>query len=84
MSQSGPQPGVSDNGTIIIATLTCPDCGFNQDVDMLENASVQFHTCVQCQARIKAKSGTCCVFCSYADIPCPTAQISAKSCCYDD
>lgn len=77
------QPGVSDNGTIIIATLTCPECGQAQEVDMPENACVRYHTCSHCQIKLHAKPGACCVFCSYADIPCPTVQISAKSCCHE-
>jgi len=79
-----PQPGVSDNGAIIISKLTCPACGHAEDVEMLENACVSFHTCTHCKTRIQAKPGECCVFCSYGDFPCPSAQLGAKSCCANE
>ncbi|MCW8916507.1 MAG: hypothetical protein OQK24_11730 [Magnetovibrio sp.] len=75
---------ISDNGAILIATLTCPECSRPQEVEMLEHACVTYHTCIHCGVRLKAKPGSCCVYCSYADIPCPDAQLGAKSCCYNE
>ena len=75
---------ISDNGAILIATLTCPHCGQAQEVEMLEHACVAVHDCQHCGVRIKTKDGACCVYCSYADIPCPDAQLSAKSCCANE
>lgn len=75
---------LSDNGTILNALLTCPMCGKSQEVEMLQNACVTFHTCEHCGEKIKAKDGECCVFCSYADVPCPDAQLGLKSCCYHE
>lgn len=79
-----PQPGVSENGNIIISKLTCPECGYAEELEMPENACVYFHTCSNCGTRLKPKPGDCCVFCSYGDIPCPPVQMSGKSCCAPD
>lgn len=75
---------ISPNGAILVATLTCPHCQASQKVEMVEHACIQFHTCEHCGAKMRALDGACCVFCSYADIPCPDAQLSGKSCCYND
>lgn len=76
-----PQHGVSENGAIILSTLTCPECGHSEELEMPENACIYFHTCSHCQTRLKPKTGDCCVFCSYGDVPCPPVQLSGKSCC---
>ncbi|SFV84542.1 hypothetical protein MNB_SUP05-7-1165 [hydrothermal vent metagenome] len=34
-----------------------------------------FYRCKQCDKTLKPKQGDCCVFCSYADHPCPPKQI---------
>jgi len=78
------RPEVSDNGAFLICTLTCPVCGQAQDVDMPEYGCVSFHDCADCKTRVQARKGECCVFCSYGDVPCPSVQISAKSCCSND
>ncbi|MGE7197418.1 GDCCVxC domain-containing (seleno)protein [Brevundimonas sp.] len=31
--------------------------------------------------KLKPLPGDCCVFCSYADVPCPPIQEDGKSCC---
>jgi len=53
------------------ATLTCPKCGHKQQEEMPKNACMPFYTCKGCSETIAAKSGTCCVFCSYGDKACP-------------
>lgn len=54
--------------------LTCPDCGAVQEVEMPLDACQFFYECVQCKAILRPKDGDCCVFCSYADVPCPSMQ----------
>lgn len=53
---------------------------------MPENACQRFYLCTGCGETLKPKPGDCCVFCSYADTPCPpkqeeatTAELLAKS-----
>ncbi|MDA0734155.1 MAG: GDCCVxC domain-containing (seleno)protein [Chloroflexi bacterium] len=54
--------------------LTCPNCGAAQDVEMPTDACQFFYQCANCQSVLRPKEGDCCVFCSYADLPCPPKQ----------
>ena len=58
-----------------VSKLTCPECGFAQDLEMPTDACQFFHECAQCHAVLKPKEGDCCVFCSYADTSCPPIQL---------
>lgn len=60
--------------------LTCPHCGHRSVETMPINACVFFHDCAGCHELLGPKSGDCCVFCSYGDMPCPPVQ-QQKSCC---
>lgn len=53
------------------AKLTCPKCGHIQIVDMPSDACQFFYECVNCKTVLRPKKEDCCVFCSYADSPCP-------------
>jgi uncharacterized Zn finger protein len=53
------------------STITCPSCGFKRSEIMPTNACVHFYKCGDCGTVLKPKPGDCCVFCSYADKPCP-------------
>jgi len=75
---------ISDNGAILTATLTCPHCHAAQEVTMAEGVCVGLLTCRHCATQIHTPDGACCVFCGHADVPCPDAQLSGKSCCYND
>ena len=55
--------------------LTCPICGFVQEVEMSENACQYFYECIHCGEILKPQDGNCCVFCSYAEDLCPPKQI---------
>ncbi len=56
------------------AKLTCPQCGFVQDVEMPAESCQFFYRCVHCHKILRPKPGDCCVFCSYADVYCPSKQ----------
>lgn len=60
--------------------LTCPQCGFAEEVEMPVDACQYFYECQHCRALLKPKTGDCCVFCSYGAIKCPPKQIG-ESCC---
>lgn len=60
--------------------LTCPDCGVAQDADMLTDSCQFFYECASCHAVLRPKEGDCCVFCSYASVPCPPMQQQGKCC----
>ena len=55
--------------------LTCPECGTAQDTEMPTDACQFFYECTSCRAVLKPEQGDCCVFCSYADVPCPSIQL---------
>jgi len=59
------------------ATLTCPECGHRKKEQMPVDACQFFYDCEDCGARLKPKPGDCCVYCSYADVPCPPVQAGA-------
>ena len=56
------------------AKLTCPECGHERDEKMPTDACQFFYECVSCGSLLKPKAGDCCVFCSYADVRCPSEQ----------
>jgi hypothetical protein len=41
---------------------------------MPTDACVHFYECKNCGVLLKPLAGDCCVFCSYADLPCPPLQ----------
>ena len=61
------------------AGLTCPECGLVQDAEMPTDACQFFYECARCNAVLRPKPGDCCVFCSYADVPCPSKQLGRAS-----
>jgi len=69
---------------ITTSTITCPNCGFKKEDNMPENTCVYFYRCPECNTQSKAKDGDCCVYCSYADYPCPNAQLIGSACCARD
>lgn len=56
------------------STITCPECGHREDEEIPEGSCLFFYECVECGDRMRPKEGDCCVFCSYGDRPCPTAD----------
>jgi hypothetical protein len=61
--------------------LTCPHCGHAEEMTMPTDACLFFHECSQCDMRMRPKAGDCCVFCSYATVPCPPMQNKSGECC---
>ena len=60
--------------SVLITTLTCPQCGHHAVETMPTNACVHFYECSACRAVLRPKSGDCCVFCSYGSSRCPPRQ----------
>jgi hypothetical protein len=54
--------------------ITCPRCGHAAIERMPTNVCQIFYDCRGCGARLKPKTGDCCVFCSYGSVPCPPVQ----------
>ena len=67
-------------GLTLLATLTCPNCGHADRLEMATNSCLYFHVCEGCGLMLSPLAGDCCVFCSYADVDCPPRQ-SGNACC---
>lgn len=68
------------------STLACPECGGASVETMPTDACQYFYDCRHCGAVLRPLQGDCCVFCSYADVPCPPIQAvrsgdAASGCC---
>ncbi|MBI4923878.1 MAG: hypothetical protein HY834_19265 [Devosia nanyangense] len=62
---------------ILSSTITCPHCGHRSLEVMPEDACVHFYECKNCKRLLRPRQGDCCVFCSYADVRCPSKQLEA-------
>ena len=64
------------------STITCPACGKAKTETMPTDACQFFYECTGCGTLLRPKRGDCCVFCSFATVPCPPVQANGKlSCC---
>lgn len=65
--------------------ITCPECGHTETETMPTDACQWFYDCKACGAVLKPLKGDCCVYCSYATVPCPPIQEAGgkdgASCC---
>jgi hypothetical protein len=59
------------------STITCPECGYKKEEEMLTDSFPLVYVCENCLAVLK--SSECCIFCSYGTVPCPNVQHS--KCC---
>lgn len=66
------------------ARLTCPRCGHMQEAPIPTTSCVPFYICEGCKETIKASGEDCCVFCSYADRPCPLKSSGKDKGCAGD
>jgi hypothetical protein len=66
-------------GLALQAHLRCPRCGHGKEETMPEASCVYFYRCEGCGTVLKPREGDCCVFCSYADVPCPPKQKERKT-----
>ena len=65
--------------TELRSTITCPHCQ-HQETETMPTDNCQFYyDCKGCGKLLKAQKGDCCVFCSYADVPCPPIQEARQS-----
>lgn len=55
--------------------LTCPECGTQQAAEMLDSGHSYAYQCDGCKEIIEKKEESCCVYCSYGEVKCPSQQI---------
>ena len=56
---------------VLVSVITCPACATTAQERMPQDACQYFYGCAGCGEMLKPRDGDCCVFCSYADTPCP-------------
>jgi hypothetical protein len=56
------------------AHVTCPVCGYREELAIPADTCLFFHRCGNCNMLIKPAPGDCCVFCSYGDTICIPRQ----------
>jgi len=54
--------------------LTCPKCGYKENVTMPTDACLWFHECAMFHTLLKPQPGDCCVFCSDESVLYPPVQ----------
>lgn len=62
------------------STIKFPNCGFEKELRMPEDACMHFYECENCKQLLKPLDGDCCVFCSYGTVVCPPKQKENKCC----
>ncbi len=70
----------SPRGAILQSILTCPECGHKKEETMPTDACQYFYECGNCNQVLKPVGNDCCVYCSYATVPCPPIQLD-QDCC---
>ncbi|HEX7455133.1 MAG TPA: GDCCVxC domain-containing (seleno)protein [Gallionella sp.] len=65
---------------ILQSVITCPHCGAVKEETMPLDACQFFYECTVCHTVLRPKHGDCCVFCSFATVPCPPVQLQQRCC----
>ena len=63
-----------EDGIVKRTHLACPNCSFREELEIPADYCLFFHTCANCETRLRSASGDCCVFCSYEDTLCIPKQ----------
>ncbi|MFA5825445.1 MAG: GDCCVxC domain-containing (seleno)protein [Gallionellaceae bacterium] len=66
---------------ILHSTITCPQCGHQEEETMPTDACQWFYKCKNCGAVLRPKHGDCCVFCSFGTVKCPPLQLNTHKHC---
>lgn len=61
------------------STITCPHCQGAEILELPRGASQHLFQCRVCNAILKPKSGDCCIFCSFGDLDCSSAEQNLAS-----
>jgi hypothetical protein len=67
------------SATTYRSTITCPGCGHKKTETMPTKECVIGYDCEGCGTRLVPTPGSCCVFCSHGDVPCPP-KLEGRSC----
>ena len=58
------------------STVQCPKCGFGSTERMPTDYCLVRYECKNCGYIMTPRKGTCCIFCSFGDVKCPSMQLS--------
>ena len=67
-------PTSSFESVVLQSTVTCPNCGHQNQETMPTDVCMFFYECLGCHTTLRPKPGDCCVFCSYGSVACPSVQ----------
>ncbi|OWF65799.1 hypothetical protein B6A14_08535 [Polynucleobacter hirudinilacicola] len=56
------------------STITCPYCQATETLEIPRGSSQHLYRCRACACILKPKSGDCCIFCSFGDLDCSSAE----------
>ena len=59
---------------LAFSRFECPNCARHSRDQMPRRSSVVRYHCLYCNTIFEPLPGSCCVYCSYGDVPCPNAQ----------
>ncbi len=81
------QSGDADVKVELQSTITCPECGHSETETMPTDNCQFYYECKGCGVLLRPNQGDCCVYCSFATVPCPPIQEARQkgdgsaSCC---
>jgi hypothetical protein len=55
--------------------LTCPECGAEENVEMLSMEIARIYKCDTCNEISHVNEDECCVYCQYGEVKCPSEQV---------
>jgi hypothetical protein len=61
------------------STITCPHCLATEMLEVPRGSSQHLYRCRACSNILKPKSGDCCIFCSFGDLDCSSAEQNLAS-----
>ncbi|MEI6183494.1 MAG: GDCCVxC domain-containing (seleno)protein [Polynucleobacter sp.] len=61
------------------STITCPHCEATEALEIPRGTSQHLYRCRACSNILKPKSGDCCIFCSFGDLDCSSAEQNLAS-----
>ncbi|OYY59285.1 MAG: hypothetical protein B7Y05_05275 [Polynucleobacter sp. 24-46-87] len=54
--------------------ITCPHCQGRDALEIPRGESMHLYRCPSCNSLLKAKSGDCCILCSFGDQDCTNSE----------
>lgn len=73
--RAGASCGMESFAPPLRSSITCPVCGYAEELIVPIDACLFFHECAACHAMVRPKAGDCCVFCSYGAVKCPSRHV---------